>query len=75
MNRRAFLKTIVAGAVAAVVPLPAPVEQFTVTGYITAYFNPGAPHGGTIHFCEHPSELKKIWLDNKLVWSLNQQEK
>ncbi len=52
MNRRAFLKTIAAGAVSAVVPLPVPMyaiemwaggfptpaEPFRIVGTVTAYF-------------------------------------
>lgn len=66
MKRRQFLKAVFGGAVAAVVPLPAPP---TPTKLGTFYSTEAYGH------CIGVSEgmVKKIWLNEKLIWSKDQQ--
>lgn len=72
MRRRDFLKTLVGGAAAAVLPLPVPdgARWVDVGGvklkirpvryaYYAHYLENGIPRG---------ADVKAIWLDNKKVW-------
>lgn len=74
MNRRSFLKSLAAGAVAAAVPLPisTPIE---LTGTITAYFKSPETYKYFIGLNHLPypnmwpgEEIKEVWLNNKQVW-------
>ena len=66
LKRRQFLKAVVGGAAAAVLPLPAPAKAISIVGNITVYFR--EPLIGVLG---PPAECEvlKVWLDNKLVWS------